>query len=187
MLGGGHLVALGRPSRPAPAALTTLSPPSKICRWFSGLNNIWPQEPSQGLVLAVSSPAAPDKPRVSGCCVCRQLWLLQSLWVEAWLQLAACPWRASSTEHRGPRCPTSGLTHTHKHTKLALPPNSDIGNYEDQVWLTWHLVNNLECWEVAEGGGGEDAVAVAQPVNVHHAQVQQLQQRSKGHTSHNHV
>lgn len=112
MLGGGHLVALGRPSRPA--ALTTLSPPSKICRRFSGLNNIWPQEPSQGLVLAVSSPAAPDKPRVSGCCVCRQLWLLQSLWVEAWLQLAACPWRVSSTEHRGPHCPTSGLTHTHK-------------------------------------------------------------------------
>lgn len=31
------------------------------------------QEPSDRLELAVRSPAAPGRPRVSGCCVCRQL------------------------------------------------------------------------------------------------------------------
>ena len=36
-------------------------------------------------------------------------------------------------------------------------------------------MNNVECGEVTEGGGGEDAVAVVQRADVHHAQVQQLQ------------
>lgn len=36
-------------------------------------------------------------------------------------------------------------------------------------------MNNVERGEVTEGGGGEDAVAVVQRADVHHAQVQQLQ------------
>lgn len=36
-------------------------------------------------------------------------------------------------------------------------------------------MDDVERGEVAEGGGGEDAVAVVQRVDVHYAQVQQLQ------------
>lgn len=38
-------------------------------------------------------------------------------------------------------------------------------------------MDHVKRGEVAEGGGGEDAVAVVQRVEVHHAQVQQLRHR----------
>lgn len=40
-------------------------------------------------------------------------------------------------------------------------------------------MDDVKRGEVAEGGGGEDAVAVVQRVEVHHAQVQQLRGRGE--------
>lgn len=45
---------------------------------------------------------------------------------------------------------------------------------------TRHLVNNVERREVAEGSSGKNTVAVVQRTDVHHTQIQQLQQITEG-------
>lgn len=42
--------------------------------------------------------------------------------------------------------------------------------------LTWDLMNDVECVEVTEGWSSQDAVAEVQVVDVHHTQVQELEE-----------
>lgn len=65
----------------------------------------------------------------------------------------------------------------HLFTQFTLNLTNDSG----AVLLepTWDFMNDIKSREVAEGGSSENTVVVVQRADVHHAQVQQLQNTSQ--------